>query len=98
MADEPAGGLSGVDLPKAEGSIPRSGEGKLSVRGDDNVTDEVAVSLQGTAGESIGILTTGQGPDEDTLVARRREDHVGVLGGGSDGGDPIIMTREGSAK
>jgi len=52
VADEPASGLAGVDLPETECGVPRTGEGELTVGGDDYVGDEVVVSFQTTDGVS----------------------------------------------
>ena len=40
----------------------------------------------------------GQLPNNHRLVARRRKEKVGVLGGGGEGGNPVSMAGEGSAK
>ncbi len=34
---ELAGGAAGVQVPQAEGTVPRGGEGKLTIRGDDHI-------------------------------------------------------------
>ena len=45
-------GVSGGKVPEAESSVPRSGESELSIRGDDNVADEVGVSLKTALGDT----------------------------------------------
>jgi hypothetical protein len=99
---ETTGGASRVDLPKTEGTVPRSREGELSIGGDDNVGDKVRVSPQGTLGVTVRIILSGVGvgktPDEDGLVTRGGKDEVGVLGGGGDGSDPVAVAAEGSSK
>ena len=39
---EPAGGLPGAQVPETEVLVPGAGESKVSVRGEDNVGDEMA--------------------------------------------------------
>lgn len=39
----------------------------------------------------------GKTPHQDTLIARGREDEIGILGGGGDAGDPIAVAGEGAA-
>ena len=69
VANEATGGLSRVDLPKTKSSIPGSRKSELSIRGDDDIADEVGVSPQGTLGISIRVLLTtrgvGEAPDEN---------------------------------
>jgi len=101
VSNETTGGASRVDLPKTESSIPRSRKGELSIRGDDNITDEVGVSPQGTLGISVRVVIAtrvGEAPDEDGLITRSGKDEVGVLGGGGDGGDPVVVALKGSAE
>jgi len=70
---ETTSGASRVDLPETKGAVPRSGEGELSIGGDDNVGDEVVVSTEGAVGVSVlvGLNVFGVGglvgevPDED---------------------------------
>ena len=101
VSNEATGGTSRVDLPKTESSIPRSRKSKLTIRRDNNITNEVRVSPQGTLGVSVRVLITtrvGEAPDKDGLVTRSRKDKVGVLRGGGDGGDPVRVALEGSAE
>jgi len=101
VTHESAGRTAGVDLPKAEGSIPGSREGELTVRRDHDVGDEVRVAAEGALGITVGIVITrgmGKAPDEDGFVAGSGEDEVGVLGCGGDRGDPIGMATEGTSE
>ena len=102
VADEAAGGAAGVDLPEAKGTVPGAGEGELPIGGDHNVGDEVGVAAEGAAGVAVRVVLAGarvgEGPYNDGLVAGRRKDEVGVLGGGGDGGDPVAMSLEGAAE
>jgi len=102
VSNETTSGASRVDLPKTKGSIPTSRKGKLSITGDDDVTDEMGMSPQGTLGVTVGIVLAGVGvgetPDQDGLITGCGEDEVGVLGGGGDGCDPVAVATEGSSK
>lgn len=59
---------TGVQVPKAESMIPRRGKGKLTVRRNDDVRDEVVVTMENTLGESVLFLRACQLPDDDSLV------------------------------
>lgn len=101
VSNEATSGASRVDLPKTKSSVPGSRKSELSIRGDDNITDEVRVSPQGTLGISVGVVVAtrvSEAPDEDGLVTRSGKDEVGVLGGGGDGGHPVVVALEGSAE
>merc|ERR1712232_1154650 len=47
VSDEAAGGEAGVQVPQAEGAVPRAGEGELTVGGDDDILNEVPVATEG---------------------------------------------------
>jgi hypothetical protein len=68
VADELAGGQTSVEVPKTESVVPRGGEGKLTVGGDDNVRDEVVVAVKDLLGETEFTVLTGELPDDDGLV------------------------------
>ena len=44
VADEPAGGQAGVEVPQTEGLVPGSGQTELAIRGHSEVLDEVVVA------------------------------------------------------
>jgi len=44
VADEPAGGDTGVQVPETEGLVPGGGEHELAIRGDGEVLNEVVVT------------------------------------------------------
>jgi len=102
VSDEAAGGVSGGDLPQTESSVPRSRQGELSVRRDNNVLDVVSVSLEGSLRASVVALLAGEGPDHQGLITRSRHDHVlgftGGVGGGSNGGDPSVVSLKNSSQ
>ena len=87
VADKAAGGGSSAQVPKTKGLIPGSRESKLSIRGDDNVFNEVIVAVKRLLGESIVDIIAGQVPYQHSLIARRGQQDVRVASGG-DGGNP----------
>ena len=68
MSNETTGGFTSLQVPQAEGVIPRTGKSKLTVRRDDDIRNKVAVSVKGLLGETIRVLITSQLPDDDGLV------------------------------
>jgi hypothetical protein len=56
-----------VDVPETQGAVPRAREGELSIRGDDDVGDEVGVTQQG-ASLNPGVQVGVELPDDDGLV------------------------------
>jgi len=78
----------------------------LSIRGNDNIGNEVIVSAKSTKSVSVrislGIIRdgglVGKTPYHDGLITGRREDKVGVLRGGSDAGYPVTVPGKGSAE
>jgi len=98
VTDEATGGGTGVEVPETEGLVPGSGQGELTIGGDDDILDGRVVSVEGLLGDTeVTLVIVSQVPDNDGLVAGRRQDHVGGLSGGGDGGDPVTMTGELSA-
>lgn len=71
VADELPGGQTSVEVPEAEGVVPRGRKGKLTVRGDDDVGHEVVVAVEDLLGETKVTVLTGQLPDDDGLVCKR---------------------------
>ena len=70
VSDKFPGCLAGVQVPKTEGVIPRSGESELSVGGDDNVGNEVVVSVENAFWVTKRVFIPGQLPDDDSFVCR----------------------------
>lgn len=59
VSNKTAGSETSVEVPEAEGVVPRGGERELAVRGDNNVRDEVVVAVEDALGVAVGILVTG---------------------------------------
>ena len=70
MSDKFPGRLAGVQVPEAEGMVPRSGESELAVRGDNDIGNEVVVSVKNTFWVTKRVLIPGQLPDDDSFVCR----------------------------
>ena len=68
VADKTAGGETSIEVPEAEGVVPRRREGKLAIRRDDNIGDEVVMSVEDTLGVTVRVLFTSQLPDDDSLI------------------------------
>ena len=68
VADEAARRETGVEVPETEGVVPRGGKRELAVGGDDDVRDEVVVSVEDALGVAVRLLFAGQLPDDDGLV------------------------------
>jgi len=98
VTNESLGGGSRVKVPQAKSMIPRSREGELAIRGDNNILNKVRVSVEGTTGNTVLTLFSGEIPDNDALVSRGREDHVRALRGSGDGSDPSTVTLKDASK
>lgn len=70
----------------------------MPVGGEDDVGDEVPVSVQPLLRDPVAHLVPGQLPDDERLVPGGRQDHVGVLWVGGDLGDPSVVAHEGPTK
>lgn len=69
VSSESGGGDSSFEIPEAEGLVPGSGNGELTARADDDVGDEVVVSLQSFHWVSVGFTVSVQLPDDEGLVS-----------------------------
>lgn len=56
------------------------------------------VAVKAALGVAVRALLFRQVPDDERLVARSREEHVGVLERGGQGGDPARVALKGAAK
>ena len=73
VADETAGGETGVEVPEAESVVPGRGKSELAVGGDDDVRDEVVVAVEDALRVTVLVLIPSQRPDDDRLVCARGE-------------------------
>lgn len=75
VTDEATGGQTSVEVPKTEGLIPGSGQGKLTIGRDDNILDGRVVSVKGLLGDTeVTLVIADQVPDDDGLVWIKREE------------------------
>ena len=72
VSDEFPGRISVAQVPKTESVIPRSGKGELAVGRDDDVGNEVVVSVENALWVTERVLVSGQLPDDDGFVYRGR--------------------------
>lgn len=79
VADEAAGGLAGGELPEAEGLVPGRGQSVGAVGRDHTVGDDVGVAVERALGVAVGSLITGKVPDDEGLVTRTGQEHVGAV-------------------
>lgn len=68
MANETARCNSSIEIPQAESMVPGRGQSKLTVRGDDDIGNEVIVSMKYTLGITVRVVFASQLPDNDGLV------------------------------
>ena len=68
VADETTCGETSVEVPETEGVVPRGGKRELAVGGDDDVRDEVVVSVEDALGVTVLVLLASELPDDDRLV------------------------------
>ena len=93
-----ASGLTGSQVPQAEGLVPGAGESKVSIRRQNDVRDEMSVTLESLLRHTIVLVIASKLPDNEGLVAGGRQDHVRVFGVGGDLGDPAAVSFEGTTQ
>jgi hypothetical protein len=78
VANEDSGGLTGSQVPKSEGLVPRGGKTEEVVSGEGNIGDEVVVTSEGLKGDtvkSVGVRlidffgSSSQFPDHKGLIS-----------------------------
>lgn len=68
MVFETTSALSSSQIPQAESLIPGARKSVISVRWEDNITDEVRVSIQAFLGDSVVVGLTQQTPNNQSFV------------------------------
>lgn len=68
MADEAACGGTGVEVPETKSVVPGGRECELAVGRDNDIGDEVVVSVEDFFRGAVARLVTSQLPDYDGLV------------------------------
>jgi len=93
VADKTTSSGSKVEVPEAKSTIPRTREGELTVRRDDNVLDKVRVSCQRSLWNTIVLFRfLGQTPDHHGLISRTSQDHVVTLSSSGNGSNPTTVS------
>ena len=67
-----------VDIPETESLVPRTGQRKLSIRGNDDIRNEVRVALERATRITVLAFFPGQLPHDDALICT-----IGLLNGSS---------------
>ena len=81
MVLEPPGGLASSKIPQSQGLVPWAGEGKVTIRWQDNVTDKVVVTGETLLGDTIVVgVVTGQLPYNQRLVPIINKEFYDLLG------------------
>lgn len=65
---ETTSGLSGAEIPETQGLVPGTGEGIVAIAGEDNVRDEMRVSVEPLVGDSVAELVLCEFPHDQGLV------------------------------
>ena len=58
----------------------------------------MVVTTKSTTGETVVTLLTGKSPYNDGLVTGTSKDHVRILGGGGNTGDPVTVAGKNTLK
>ncbi len=65
MADKALGGCASIQVPQAESAVPRARQSKLTIGGDGNVLDVVAVTAQALLHHTVTLVAAGNGPENN---------------------------------
>lgn len=95
VTDEASGGGASVQVPEAKGTVPGAREGKLAIRGDHDVLDEVRVAVKAAARVAVVFFLTGEVPEDNSLITGGGQQNVRVVQRGRDGGDPVFVSADG---
>ena len=97
VSNKSPGSGSSIEIPETERFIPGGRQSELTIAGNNDILDKMIVTGQSATGHTVVGLIAGKRPDEQGLVARRRDDHRWILGGGCDGSDPVGVADKRSA-
>lgn len=79
VPDKFSGRLARVQVPETEGVIPRCGESELAIRGNNDVGNEVVVSVENPFWITERVFISGQLPDDDSFVCGETGQSLGLL-------------------
>jgi len=97
VSNESSGGDSSVEIPQSEGSIPRSSQSKLAIRGNNHVLDKVRVSSEGFFWLTVVLIRlSGNGPDDEVLISGSRNKKIWVLRRSGEASNPAIVALKNS--
>ena len=72
VSNKAASGETGVEVPEPEGVVPGGRQRELAIRRDDDVGDEVVVSVKDALRVAVRLLLAGELPDDNGLVCITR--------------------------
>lgn len=73
MVLEATGGLASGQIPQAQSLVPGSRESVVTIGRQNDVTDEVRVTVQAFLWDTVVGLITGQLPYDQCLVCNRKK-------------------------
>jgi len=96
-------GLSGSEVPKTDGTVPRGGEAMEAVTGEADLVDEVRVTGEHTGGSTplsvllVVVVLVIEVPLDEGLIARSRDEELNLLSVSlfftdGEGGNPTSMS------
>ena len=65
---EPAGGLPGAQVPETKVLVPGSGQGKVTIGGQNDIGYEMSVTMETLIRNTVLLVITGQLPNDKRLV------------------------------
>lgn len=98
VSNKSSGGDTSGELPQSEGLVPRRGESVGTVGGNHTVGDDVRVTMERPLWNTVALVVTGKVPDNQRLVTRTRQKHVGALKRSSKTGNPSAVTLQSSSQ
>jgi len=96
VSTELTDGGTSVQVPQAHGGVHGTGKSELTIGRNDGVADGLIVTSEATTSVTWIVPLRSELPDHSGLIARSRDDQVGLLIGGRDGGHPVGVAHKGS--
>lgn len=75
VTDESTGGRSGVEIPKTKGMVPRWRQGELTIGWDDDVWNEVIMTVKRPVWVTVLCVVSCQFPNNNGLVWANHQHH-----------------------
>lgn len=68
MIFESPGGTTGSQVPQSQGLVPGAGESVVAIGGEDDIANEVGMSVKTLLWDTVVSFVTSQLPDYQSLV------------------------------